>query len=518
MTNKKFTVAITCIGSGVGQSIIHSLRLSPLPIRTIGFGNNAFANGAYDCDLHEYIPSIFAPDYIDSLLKKCLRRHVDLIIPGMDLDASILSENADRFNASGIKVLASDKKLHSLCRDKESICNELRTASDHFVGCCNKAGFPERIQKGELAYPCIAKPRNGCGSTGVKILNSEQDLNAITDDYFIQELICPNSEDSNYQKFMEAVKKGHVSQLSEISIQIVTDVNGNEIGRMASRNKLKNGVPIEIIPVDDQVIWEAVDKILPRLLELGMRGPVNIQGRFTDTGMKFFEINPRFTGITGLRAMMGFNEVEECVKSWLGIPSEKGELIINDRKFGIRQVADKTIPIAQEEKVRHLYSLLNREKTNDRKVLLITGTRGYLGRNFINAIYNTGLYTIWALSLDKENARGILDHKVDRYYDRNDLRDGNIAFGNVDTLLHFGFARPHCSNDQIADSLAFTNDLFRYAGMHHVPEIINISSQSVYGQETTPPWNENTPVSPSIPYATAKYATELMLESEKSYQ
>jgi nucleoside-diphosphate-sugar epimerase len=378
-----------------------------------------------------------------------------------------------------------------------------------------KANFLEGIKKGELSYPCIAKPRKGSGSIGVKILNSEQDFNEIADGYFIQELVYPNSKDASYQKFTEEVKNGRVSQLSEISIQIVTDVNGNEIGRMASRNNLKNGVPIEIVPVDDQTIWDAVDKILPRLLELGMRGPMNIQGRFTDAGIKFFEINPRFTGITSLRAMMGFNEVEECVKSWLGIPSEKGTLILTDKKFGIRQVADKAVPISQEENVRHLYSVLNKKKPSDRKMLLITGGSGYLGRNFINAIYSSGLYTIWAFSLDKENARRVLDHKVNRYFDRNDLENGNIAFGGIDTLLHFGFARPHCGNDQIADSLSFTSDLFRYAGMHHVPEIINISSQSVYGQGTTPPWNEDTPVFPSTPYASAKYATELMLQSEK---
>jgi nucleoside-diphosphate-sugar epimerase len=292
-------------------------------------------------------------------------------------------------------------------------------------------------------------------------------------------------------------------------------VKGREIGRMASRNNLKNGVPIEIIPVADPAIWNAVDKILPRLLELGMRGPVNIQGRITDEGMKFFEINPRFTGITWLRAMMGFNEVEECVKSWLGIPSAKGKMVINNKKFGIRQVADKAIPVVREENVHHLCSHLNKEKTEDRKVLLITGSSGYLGRNFINAIHSSGLYTIWALSLDKENTRKVLDHKVDRYFDRNDFQNGNIAIGNIDTLLHFGFARPHCGNDQIADSLTFTNELFRYAGTYHVPEIINISSQSVYGQGTIPPWKENTTVFPSTPYASAKYATELMLESEK---
>jgi len=76
-----------------------------------------------------------------------------------------------------------------------------------------------------------------------------------------------------------------------------------------------------------------------------------------------------------------------------------------------------------------------------------------------------------------------------------------------------GFTRPHGSNEQIAQSLKFTNELFTRAVINQIPAIINISSQSVYGLENTPPWNENTPVAPKMTYAQAKYATELLLES-----
>jgi carbamoylphosphate synthase large subunit len=31
-------------------------------------------------------------------------------------------------------------------------------------------------------------------------------------------------------------------------------------------------------------------------------------------GAKFFEINPRFTGITAVRALLGFNEVEALIR------------------------------------------------------------------------------------------------------------------------------------------------------------------------------------------------------------
>ena len=57
-------------------------------------------------------------------------------------------------------------------------------------------------------------------------------------------------------------------------------------------------------------------------------------------------MNARFTGITGLRAYMGFNEVEYCIKEWLGLPMQNDPLVLNYNHFGIRQTADKSISLA----------------------------------------------------------------------------------------------------------------------------------------------------------------------------
>jgi nucleoside-diphosphate-sugar epimerase len=53
--------------------------------------------------------------------------------------------------------------------------------------------------------------------------------------------------------------------------------------------------------------------------------------------------------------------------------------------------------------------------------------------------------------------------------------------------------------------------------MHQIPAIINISSQSVYGREILAPSTEETDVAPSSAYSQAKYATELILQSLKSF-
>jgi carbamoyl-phosphate synthase large subunit len=49
-------------------------------------------------------------------------------------------------------------------------------------------------------------------------------------------------------------------------------------------------------------------------LALGARGPLNIQCRLVEGRVVVFEINPRFSGTTSLRAMVGYNEPDVLVR------------------------------------------------------------------------------------------------------------------------------------------------------------------------------------------------------------
>ena len=50
---------------------------------------------------------------------------------------------------------------------------------------------------------------------------------------------------------------------------------------------------------------------------VGARGPCNVQLRLTERGPVTFEINPRFSGTTGMRAHFGYNEVEMALRSFV---------------------------------------------------------------------------------------------------------------------------------------------------------------------------------------------------------
>jgi nucleoside-diphosphate-sugar epimerase len=205
--------------------------------------------------------------------------------------------------------------------------------------------------------------------------------------------------------------------------------------------------------------------------------------------------------------------VEACIKEWLEIKSDSNNLQVNRRRFGIRQTTDKSITLDRNKRVQNSYQLINGKSLYDKPRLLITGATGYLGRNLIDDLQlKNESFEIWALIRDKKNAEKLLPAGV-KLFDKEDLLNGTLSMGNVDTILHGGFARPYHSEKDIADSLAFSAELFRIAVFNQVPNIVNISSQSVYGATSIPPWTEGMAISPDTVYGGAKYAAELLLRN-----
>lgn len=506
-------IAISCIGSGVGQSVINSLKNTNLNFFTLGLGTNPYAFGAYECDKYDYTRSIYDEGFIDELIEKCAAYEIDLIVPGLDDEVLLYAENINKFEKAGLKTIVSDVELIKLCRDKEKMSEVLNPIINIFVKSINKKSLIDDIEKGKVEFPFIAKPRSGFASRGVEIIRDKSDLKIIKDYHILQELAVPLKKDPNYDYFQDQINKNINPQVAEISIQLVYGMNQNLLGKMASYNILRNGIPIEVLPYDNPEMWIDIDKLTGELLKLGLRGPLNLQGRMTENGLKLFEMNQRFTRITGLRSLMGFNEVEACIKEFLGIDKGHNQIRFNKLKFGLRQTMDKAVLLDDNEKVHEQFKKLHSPQNNLQKpVLLLTGVSGFLGKYLFKALDCDNNFEIWLLGRDKQKLKNIFGNQI-ICYDYEDFQRDRIHFGYIDTLVHLGFARPHKSKNEIANSVAVSNKLFTQSALHHIPYIINISSQSVYGNATEKAWDEGSIINPQNNYAQAKHAVETFLEN-----
>ncbi|MCR5595888.1 MAG: haloacid dehalogenase, partial [Lachnospiraceae bacterium] len=59
------------------------------------------------CDETRHICAMKDPDYISELLQICSNDDIDLLIPTIDTDLVVLSENKDKFEKIGTSVLIS---------------------------------------------------------------------------------------------------------------------------------------------------------------------------------------------------------------------------------------------------------------------------------------------------------------------------------------------------------------------------------------------------------------------------
>lgn len=493
-------VLVTCIGSGVGQSAIDSLNLAGgYYILGIDMKLDVYAN--HYCNKVVMSPSIYDDHYIDFLIELCIENNIDIIIPGHDHELGLLSSHRDKFTKHDIKILVSDSELIYISRDKYKWYDYFRVQGCNVVTTHTLDAYMQSPD--ESLFPAIIKPTGGSASQNISIVHSLADVQSVAkeyglEDYIIQPYLLPPTSDENYSALKKAVDNNRLIQLSEISIQLIFNNQGRFVSSFISRNKLKNGVPVVIdtIANEDFEYREDLERFIQALENEKVIGPVNLQGRITDKGLVFFEMNMRFTGITGNRAQLGFNEVDYLVKDFMGVALPS--LRYNTNQLGVRQVACTTI---------QKYTPL------DKPTYTILGG-GFIGGQIIDNLLESGQYNINLVCRNDSYS------KYKEAYNKlpvTVLKDSDPNLQNT-----------YCSSDVVINcigALAYNEDSIIYDAIEtqyrhveklssaNIPVIINLSSQSVYDQTANEQKTEDSPLAINNAYSFQKKLGEQMFES-----
>lgn len=491
------TILVTCVGSGVGQSVIDSLNLQR-DFRIIGCDGNPNVYAHSFCDKLYVVPSLYSEGYTDYILKLCLENQVDVVIPGHDHELVIFAKEYDKFKSNGIEVIVSEPKLIAISRDKQEWYDFFTPLGCKIVPTVSVKEFLKSPDTDIL--PAIVKPSGGSASQGISIINDLKELEGLNEEDIIQPYLFPEKTDKNYEKIYSAVKKGNFLQMSEISIQLIFNSESKFSGIFISKNSLKSGVPVYVDPINPEEFEYTYEimKFVPILESHGVKGPVNIQGRITPKGLFFFEMNMRFTGITGNRALLGFNEVDFLVRNFLGMDAYLGTYAPN--KVGVRQVACTTIT--------------RQYKPVEREALTVLGGGSTIGRCFIEK-YNNEFQEINLIvrstSIEKYD-RVFKEFKNVNLISEDSIRLEEI-FCRTDILINF------------ASALAFEDDVNKYNAIRYIQKlipkiakariskVINISSQSVYPQDLNVEKDESSEIKYSSAYAFQKVLIEDMFKS-----
>lgn len=489
------TVLVTCVGSGVGQSVLDSLNLNRR-YRILGCdGNrNIYANSY--CDKFFIVPNIYSENYLLTILDICKKNSVDIVIPGHDHELSLFSKNRELFENEGIKVLVSfNPEIIEVSRHKLKWYEYFTAFGCNIVPTYLVKEY--RSNPNEKLLPAIIKPIGGSASQGILIINSLSELVSANEDDIIQPYLFPEKSDANYNQIYDAVKKGQFVQRSEISIQLLFNSDSRFSGIFISKNTLKNGVPVFVDPIDPKefAYTDEIMKFVPVLESKKTTGPVNIQGRVTPKGLYFFEMNMRFTGITGNRALLGFNEVEYLVDNFLGYRNDTLSNYAHN-KLGARQVACTTIP--------------REYKTIHEPILIILGAGSEVGRTFL--IENAQKYKMVYLIAREESYERYTNLFSQPYISiirESDMR-ATECLCQADILINFASALAYESDQKKYDALRFMLKWTTRAAKAKIPLIINLSSQSVYPQNVNIKKNEQHIIEYENSYAFQKVLMEDM--------
>lgn len=505
------TIAVTSVGSGIGNAVLHALRSSGIPHRTIGFDSSPRNSAILSVDRAHLVPPIAAgAGYVERVLSLCVAERVDLLIPGLDTELGLIAESRASFETAGCQVVVSAPAVVSITLDK---LETYRWCSARDLPFARTLTLAEAIESaGSLEYPVIVKQRSGSGSVGARLVLDDAELRApaAPGEWVVQGYLPPRDVDLQEQPRSTT----GLDQSHEVSAQFFVTSSGSIAGEFLSLNRLKHGVPIEIVPLQLERPAMEGRAIVRALAAEGARGPINLQGRLTAAGgVEFFEINARYTGITGVRALMGYHEVVASIHDLLG----DDEALVREAiewqvgSIGFRQMTDTIHSIARVNDFEDSPDPGIPGAGVARKVL-VTGATGYIGSSLL-ALLDTDprVATVMPLARPGSGARKRSAHVV-----VGDLLEGELDLSGFDTVIHLAADRG-LSGDAVGlygTNVEGTRRLVVAAREAGVGRFVYLSSQAVYGTRRQPLWPEWLPPQPETAYGTSKWMGELACRPE----
>jgi carbamoyl-phosphate synthase large subunit len=321
-------VLVTAIGGGGhGDQILKALKLTP-PERYKIFGADANPHCSQASMVEQFVtlPPARDPDYMKVLLHTCRDLDVQALFHGCEPELLMFASHRRDIEDAGIFLPINDTDLIHLCMDKAKAnarLAELGFPAPRYINVTNESGFD-----GIDWFPVIAKPAVGSGgSANVYIAQDMKELKAlavylglgsITSGFMIQEYVgTPDMEftvgvlHDMEGRYVNAIAvKRHLNNALSVRTSVANRSGRAELG---PRLVISSGISQGDIGRFEEVTTQCRE-IADRL---GSRGPLNLQCRFVDGKVQIFEINPRFSGTSSLRAMVGLNEPDLLVRRHL---------------------------------------------------------------------------------------------------------------------------------------------------------------------------------------------------------
>lgn len=317
------TVLVTGVGGGGhGHEIVKALRLARTRYRVVGTDVGPASFGFRDVDVRHVVPPASDPDYVGTLVDVCRKEKVQVLATGSEPELKAVAAHRALFQSEGVLVLVNTDAVLETCLDKWATVQRL--AEKGFAVPASVLVESEDDWRRVKRLPAVVKPVvGGGGSQLVFVARDEEELRFFTR-YLLKLGRRPLVQD-------------YVGTPGdEYTVGVLSALDGTLVGSVALRRSIlaglaaktrvprlgvEGGPPLALSSgISQGEIVEAPE--LRRRCEemaqaLGSRGPFNVQVRVVGDEVLPFEINPRFSGTTGFRALAGHNEPDILIRHHL---------------------------------------------------------------------------------------------------------------------------------------------------------------------------------------------------------
>lgn len=299
---KTMNILFSCVGRRL--SLLRSFRKAAkdlgLHTEIVGTDMTHLSPALQKCD-HKYVlPPIHKGEYLENLLNVVQKHHVELIIPTIDLELKLLSQNRKAFEQLGAFVLVSGQDVVDICQDKRKTYQFL---CEHSLPCPETMTIDEALSKTAITFPRFLKPWDGYASRGNAVVNSLDELRV-----FGQRI--PNCIVQEFAQGQEYTCDAYVD--FDMNVRTV-------VPRM--RIEVRTGEVSKAKVIKDHAIMHKTAALV-KTLKAGP-GVITIQLICKPGGeINFIEINPRFGGGAPLSIRAGANFPKWILSEMTGNPAQ----------------------------------------------------------------------------------------------------------------------------------------------------------------------------------------------------
>ncbi len=273
--------------------------------------------GGCGVDVYYQSPWISDPEaYIDFIKEVCTKEDIRYVIPFIDTEVDLLSENRQWFDEHGVKLCISDSETIKILRNKKALsdfiadnCPEIKYIPTMFLR------DADRLQ---YEFPVVCKPCNGRSSQGLRYIYNEAEwrsfyTHADKDSYIVEPFIS-----------------GPI-----VMVEVIRQPDTHKVVAM-SRRELKStshGLSTAVYIFQDESLER---NSITLANKLNIKGNVNFEYILDPDGQyHFVECNPRFSAGCAFSCIGGYDIVKNHINCFTGQEIDdyrfKGTMVIARR-------------------------------------------------------------------------------------------------------------------------------------------------------------------------------------------